>query len=99
MIIRVMGEGQWRVDDGLQADLNVIDDEVGAALAAGDQAAMSEALGRLAETVRNAGTRLDDTDLSPSDAVVPPQDLTLDEARELLEGEGLIPDLPVGKSG
>jgi hypothetical protein len=95
MIVRIMGEGQYEVDDGLQARLNEIDDEVGAAFEAGDQAAMSEALHRLAEEVRGAGRRLDDTDLSTSDAVVPPEDLTLDEARELLEGEGLIPDIPV----
>jgi hypothetical protein len=25
---------------------------------------------------------------------VPPDDLTLDEARQLFDGEGLIPDLP-----
>jgi hypothetical protein len=98
VIVRIMGEGQYEVDDGLQARLNEIDDEVGAAFAAGDQAAMSEALRRLAEEVRGAGRRLDDTDLSPSDAVVPPEDLTLDEAHELLEGEGLIPDLPVAGS-
>ena len=96
MIVRIMGEGQYRVDDALQGRLNEIDDEVGHAFEAGDQAAMSEALRRLADAVRGAGTRLDDTDLSPSDAIVPPEDLTLDEARELLEGEGLIPDLPVG---
>jgi hypothetical protein len=95
VIVRIMGEGQYQVDDGLQARLNEIDDEVGAALAAGDQAAMSDALRRLAEAVRNAGSRLEDSDLSTSDAVVPPEDLTLDEAHELLEGEGLIPDLPV----
>jgi hypothetical protein len=98
VIIRVMGEGQWRVDDGLAERLNAIDDEVGRALEAGDQAAMTDALRRLAETVRSEGTRLGDTDLSPSDAVVPPEDLTLDEAHELLEGEGLIPDLPVAGS-
>ena len=56
---------------------------------------MSDALRRLADAVREAGTRLDDSDISSSDAVVPPEDLTLDEAHELLEGEGLIPDLPV----
>jgi hypothetical protein len=95
VIVRIMGEAQYEVDDGLQARLNEIDDEVGAAFEAGNQAAMSEALRRLAEEVRGAGRRLDDTDLSPSDAVVPPEDLTLDEAHELLEGEGLIPDLPV----
>ena len=95
MIVRLMGEGQYEVDDALAVRLNELDDEVGRAVEAGDQAAMSDALRRLADAVREAGTRLDDTDLSPSDAVVPPEDLTLDEAHELLEGEGLIPDLPV----
>jgi PspAA-like protein len=35
-----------------------------------------------------------DDDLRPSEAIVPPGDLSLDEARELFEDEGLIPDLP-----
>ncbi len=95
MIIRLMGEGRWRVDDELAIRLNELDDEVGRAFEARDQAAMSDALTRLAAAVRSAGTRLDDADLTPSDAVVPPGDLTLGEARELVEGEGLIPDLPV----
>ena len=94
MIVRVMGEGQWRVDDDVARRLNELDDEVGRAVEAGDEAAMSEALRRLAAEVRNSGTKLADEDLSPSDAIVPPEDLTLEEARELLEGEGLIPDLP-----
>jgi chromosome condensin MukBEF complex kleisin-like MukF subunit len=98
VIVRLMGEGQYQVDDSLSGRLNELDDLVGAALEAGDQAAMSDALRRLADAVREAGTRLDDTDLSTSDAVVPPEDLTLDEARELVEGEGLIPDLPVAGS-
>jgi hypothetical protein len=98
VIIRVMGEGQWRVDDSLQGRLNELDDEVGRALAADDQAAMSAALRRLADEVRNSGTPLEETDLHPSDAVVPPEDLSLEEAHELLEGEGLIPDLPVAGS-
>jgi PspAA-like protein len=44
--------------------------------------------------VRSRGEKLDDADLTPSDAIIPPEDLSLDEARELLEGEGLIPDVP-----
>jgi hypothetical protein len=48
----------------------------------------------MASTVRDRGERLDDADLSPSDGIVPPDDLSLDEARELFSGEGLIPDLP-----
>jgi hypothetical protein len=56
---------------------------------------MREALRRLADAVRDNGTRVDDAEILTSDAVVPPQDLSLDEAHELLEGEGLIPDIPV----
>jgi len=37
---------------------------------------------------------LPDENLSPSEAIIPPEDLTLDEAREFFEGDGLIPDLP-----
>jgi hypothetical protein len=94
VIVRVMGQGQWRVDDALARRLNELDDEVGRAVEAEDQAALSASLRALAEAVKNGGTKLDAADLSPSDAVVPPEDLTLDEAHELLEGEGLIPDLP-----
>ena len=94
MIVRVLGEGQWRVDDGLRARLDELDDEVAAAVRAGDEAALRKGLAELAEAVRR-GERLPDDDLSASDAIVPPEDLSLAEARELLSGEGLIPDLPV----
>jgi len=95
VIVRIMGDGQWRVDDALAARLNELDDEVGRAVEAGDEPALADALRRLADEVRSEGTRLDDADLSASDAIVPPEDLSLDEARELLTGEGLIPDIPV----
>ena len=89
-----MGEGQWRVDDSISARLNELDDEVAKAVEDGDEAALWRGLQALGDTVRSSGERLDDADLTPSDAVIPPEDLSLDEARELLEGEGLIPDVP-----
>jgi chromosome condensin MukBEF complex kleisin-like MukF subunit len=94
MIVRLMGEGQYRVDDDLAQKLNELDDRVGKAVESGDETELHARLRELAETVRAGGTKLDDADLSPSDAIVPPEDLSLDEARELLTGEGLIPDLP-----
>lgn len=94
MIVRLMGEGQWRVDDSVSARLNELDDELAKAVDAGDEAELWRGLAALAETVRTNGERLDDADLMPSDAIIPPEDLSLDEARELLEGEGLIPDVP-----
>jgi hypothetical protein len=94
MIVRVMGEGQFEVDDEVAKGLNEIDEQAEQALRAGDEARLSELLHRMAEAVRTNGARLPDDDLSPSEAIVPPDDLSLEEARELFEGEGLIPDLP-----
>ena len=94
MIVRLMGEGQYRVDDDLAQRLNQLDDKVGEAVDAGDEDALRERLRELAETVRSAGTKLADDDLAASDAIVPPEDLSLEEARELLTGDGLIPDIP-----
>ena len=90
-----MGEGQWRVDDSVAARLNELDDEVARAVEAEDEAALWRGLQALADEVRERGVRLDDAELLPSDAIIPPEDLSLEEAHELLEGEGLIPDLPV----
>jgi hypothetical protein len=95
MIVRLLGEGQFRVEDGLIGRLNELDDEVERAVAAGDERALWASLQALADAVRESGTRLADDDLSPSDAVVPPEDLSLEEARELLQDDGFIPDVPV----
>ena len=94
MIVRVMGEGQFEVDEEVAKGLNDLDEQAARALDAGDAEQLSELLRRMADAVRTNGTRLPDDDLSPSEAIVPPEDLSLEEARELLEGEGLIPDLP-----
>ena len=94
MIVRLMGEGQWRVDDGLAVRLEELDAETEQAVRAGDEVALRAALRALHEAVRGAGERLDHAHLGPSDAVVPPVDLTLEEARRLLESDASIPDLP-----
>ena len=95
MIVRLMGEGQYRIHDDLRQRLNEIDTRAADALTRDDEEEFRNELARLAETIRSEGQRLDDSDLSPSDLIVPPPDLSLEEAHELFEGEGLIPDLPV----
>jgi hypothetical protein len=92
VIVRLLGEGQFRVDDSLAGRLNELDDQIERAVEAGDEEALWSGLQALAEAVRSNGERLSDEELVPSDAVIPPEDLSLDEARELLSGEGFIPD-------
>ncbi|HVW89377.1 MAG TPA: hypothetical protein VHC01_07905 [Gaiellaceae bacterium] len=96
MIVRLLGEGQFRVDDALAAKLNELDDTIMQAVDAGDEQALWRSLSTLADTVRGSGERLSDEELVPSDAVIPPEDLTLDEARDLISGEGFIPDAVPG---
>jgi hypothetical protein len=94
VIVRLMGEGQFEIDDEVAKGLNDLDEQAAEAVEAGDEERLAELLHRMAEAVRTNGTRVADDDLSASEAIVPPEDLSLDEARRLFEDEGLIPDLP-----
>ena len=94
MIVRLMGEAQFRAPDDLQSELNELDNEAVAAVQAADEQRLHSVLERMAQLVRDRGERLPDDDLSASDLLIPPADLSLDEAQELFSGDGLIPDLP-----
>ncbi len=94
MIVRLMGEGQFRIADSLAERLNELDDRAQAAADADDEAELDRALDEMWSLVRSEGERLADDDLSASDVAIPPSDLTLEETRRLFSHEGLIPDLP-----
>jgi hypothetical protein len=91
MIVRILGEGQWRIEDGELAALNSLDDKVEAAVDAGDENAFRPALEELLAAVRRAGSQLGLEELVDSDLVLPPGDASLDEVRDLLSDDGLIP--------
>jgi hypothetical protein len=95
VIVRLMGEGQFEVDDEVAKGLNDLDEQAAQAVEAGNEEQLRQLLGRMAEAVRMNGARVPDEQLDASDAIIPPDDLSLDEARQLFEDEGLIPDLPV----
>jgi hypothetical protein len=93
MIIRILGEGQFRVDDTVVAGLNKIDDTIDKAVKAGDQESLTSALARLHAEVLAAGQPVADDELEDSDLILPSADASVDEVRELLEDsqEGLLP--------
>ena len=90
MIIRILGEGQFRVDAAAAADLQSLDAGVEAAVERSDQGALTVALGALLARARQ-GTPLPPDSLEPSDVIIPYEDATIDEVRKLLTDEGLIP--------
>jgi hypothetical protein len=89
-----MGEGQFRAPDELSTRLNELDNEAVDAVEASDEKRLHDLLARMAQLVRDGGEQLPAEDLSASDLILPPPDLSLEEARALFSGDGLIPDLP-----
>jgi hypothetical protein len=94
VIVRLMGEGQFRADDDLRTQLDELDDRAQAAADADDEPELDRALDEMWQLIQSRGERLADDDLSASDIVIPPSDLTLDETKRLFSDEGLIPELP-----
>ena len=65
MIVRILAEGQWRIDDTVVADLNRLDDKVEDAVRTGNEAELESALHALLEEVRNQGEAVPDDELLP----------------------------------
>jgi hypothetical protein len=94
MIVRIFTEGQYRLDDGLHAKLNELDDAVVAAVDGGDEDAYHAGFEELLEFVRSNGELVADDELETSGFMLPPPDLSFVEAEAEFTGDGLIPDPP-----
>ncbi|REE99499.1 PspA-associated protein PspAA [Thermomonospora umbrina] len=92
MIVRIMGEGQLDLASADLTALNKLDDQVEAAIEAGDEARFRAALHDLLDNVRQMGRPLPADSLEPSELILPPADSAMDEVRRMLGDEGLIPD-------
>ena len=92
MIVRIAGEGQFRIPDEDQGKLNELDNAAVAAVEPGDEPSFRDLWGEILALVESDGNELGDDELVESDVILPPRDITLDEARNEFTGEGLIPD-------
>ncbi|MET8327934.1 hypothetical protein [Streptomyces sp. NPDC005181] len=91
MIVRIMGEGQLTLADSHLAELNKLDNELLAEMESGDGAGFRATLHALLARVRELGTPLPDDSLEPSELILPSPDATLEEVRDMLRDDGLIP--------
>ena len=92
MIVRISTESQYRLPDEDAERLNDLDNAAVAAVESGDEDRFHEVFERMLDFVRREGTPLGEDELEESDVILPPPDLTFDEARRDFNGEGLIPD-------
>ena len=91
MIVRILGEGQFEVGDAELDRLNELDAAVEAEVDRGNAGAFAAKLTELLDGVRAVGAPLADDSLEDSDLILPPGDATLEEVREMLADDGLIP--------
>jgi hypothetical protein len=91
MIVRILSEGQLRVDDTALEELNELDAKLESAVERADEESFKSALDALLDRVRAIGTPVEPGTLEPSDLIVPRQDASMAEVHKLLSDEGLIP--------
>lgn len=91
MIVRIMGEGQYQVTDDVIDKINEVDNRLVEIVQGEDERLFSLVFGELLDSIRTACRPISIDELVESDVVLPPGDMTLDEAREIFKGEGILP--------
>ena len=92
MIVRISGENQYRLEDSEREPLNELENKVVAIVEAGEADGFKDAFAALLEFVRSHGSPVGDDELEGSDVILPPADVSFQEAGREFTGEGLIPD-------
>ena len=92
MIVRIMGEGQYRLPEEVHERVNELDNAVVAAVDKDDEDGFHVAFEEMLDVIRSEGEHLRDEELESSDVIVPPADTSMAEASADFSGDGLIPD-------
>jgi hypothetical protein len=91
VIVRIATEGQYELTESDAEVLNELDNQAVAACEAGDEEQFTHSFHELIEFVRNNGQPVPEDRLDPSDVIIPPPDVSFQEAQAEFSGEGLIP--------
>ncbi len=94
-IVRIMGLGQYKVNEEIVKNINDIDNAIVQILQNADKSDDQEfktKIGNLVQIITSKGQRLDDKEIVESDIIVPDSDISIDEAKKVFKGEGIIPD-------
>jgi len=94
-IVRIMGHGQFTVDNKTLKRLNEIDNVLVELVSRerSDDGEFRKKLSELNDIVVKNGKTLDPREIVRSDIILPSADLSIDEAKKLFIGEGVIPEI------
>jgi hypothetical protein len=91
VIVRIATEGQYELTESDAEVLGELDNQAVAACEAGDEEQFHESFKELIEFVRKNGQPVPEDRLDQSDVIIPPPDVSFQEAQAEFSGEGLIP--------
>jgi len=86
IVVRVQGEGRFRLAGSYKGELDGYDEKVVAAIEAGQPAAFKQSVHDVIAFVQTHGVAVADTENATSQVVLPSEDLTLDEAKKIMAG-------------
>ena len=94
-IVRIMGQGQFTVDGKTLKKLNELDNSIVELVSQerSDDSEFRRKLAELSEMVVKNSKPLDPKAIIQSDIILPSTDLSIDEAKRLFRGEGVIPEI------
>jgi hypothetical protein len=92
MIVRILGEGQYRLPDEDARRLNELDNQAVAAVEQGSEDEFKRLWAEMLDMVKKDGEELADDELVESNVILPPRDISFEEAKADFSGDGLIPD-------
>jgi hypothetical protein len=91
MIVRIATEGQYELDGQNAKQLRELDNKAVEQCEAGDEELFRTTFAQMLALVHSHGRQVSDDELVPSDVILPPPDVSFEEARAGFSGEGLIP--------
>jgi hypothetical protein len=92
VIVRISNDGEFEVPEDAIGKLNELDNAAVAAVEAGDEARFHDLFRQMLEMVENGGSPIAPEELAVAQVIIPPRDISFDEAKAEFTGEGLIPD-------
>lgn len=92
MILRIMGEGQYQAPESLCNELNKIDNRIVVLVSEGKAEEFRKELAKLISKIKEKGEAIDAKEILKSDIIVPPEDLSFEEAKAVFKGSGIFAD-------
>ena len=104
IIVRVSGQGQFKVNREIMDRINDIDNSIVSLLENADtdvdansikvkQKELNEKINEIINLIRTNGMPLDDKEITQSQIMIPNPDISIDKAKMIFRGEGIIDDL------